>query len=89
MRYQAKPVQVEAFEIAEVVHVVQTGKRRTFLVLQGCDGRTPFTKDILTPFSPRRGDFLVIQESGERHILSRPVFEARFQEVNVLTNHRG
>lgn len=84
MRCVAKPTIAEALPIVGVVLVVQTGKRRTYLELQGDERneRVPLTADVVLHAAPKRGDVFITLENGERQVVTQEVFDQRYQFIH-------
>jgi hypothetical protein len=95
MKYIAKPVEVEAHVIKDIVavaditpgrrYVLGLGGRSTGIALVLEDGRTVnVTPEMTARMEPKVGDYWVIQEDGYIYLNPKDVFERKYQPKDVF-----
>ena len=80
MRYQAKPVLVDAFVIAKVGPLADQGGNFRTLTLE--DGKLVLADSgMLARYTPEAGDYWVVQEDGYVYVNPKSVFERKYGPV--------
>lgn len=83
MKYQAKPVIVEAFKIEKILDILPSGDIRLRL---DSGEEVLATKEMCARMNPSVGDFWVIQADGYIYLNPKDVFERKYgpPELNAL-----
>ena len=83
MKYQAKPVQVDAHIILSVSAVLPNASMHC--ATQDGENRTA-SKEMTSRFIPSEGDYWVIQEDGYEYLNPKDVFERKYAPINSTPN---
>jgi hypothetical protein len=82
MRYEANPVEVDAFTIEKVGDVDENGKR----MLDCSEGRRFFaTPEMMSRMTPAPGDYIVIQSDDYVYLNPKQVFERKYRPIGPKT----
>lgn len=80
MKYQAKPVLVDAHIIVGVGPILSNGSMHC--AIQNGDNVIA-TKEMISRFIPQAGDYWVIQADGYTYVNPKDVFERKYEAVGV------
>lgn len=78
MRYVANPVEVDAYEIADVGELNSDGSRDIVLSTGVIE---PADKGMLARYTPQPGDYWVKQADGYVYVNPKAVFERKYRPV--------
>lgn len=78
MKYQAKPVEVDALKIASVGQVKDNG---TLDIALENGKNVVLAKEMIARYVPKEGDYLVTQEDGYQYVNPKEVFERKYSPI--------